>query len=371
MEIFPFRFGAGIGFFKRTHCIPKLKRSGAKLARLVLWLKEKDMGKNFVIQKIVTVLIIMGLSTLGAGNEGWAASKKFLSLGVGNPAGTFYFIGAGFANIFNKNVPEVRVIAESTASSEENFNYILRKKMDLALVSINVIETAVERKMDLSGIRLIALGHTSDRHWIVRKDSPIQRVADFRGKRVAVGPPGSGTLLSSKAELQVIGGLTFNDFKPAYLSQSECVIGLKDNSIDVGVISAGYPVASILDLARHLPIRLIPYTKEEMRTLIAKHPYFVNVIIPAGTYIGVDTDTLTRGVSTALFCRTDLNEDVIYRLIKALYEHPKERDAIHPQARKWNLDNIFNGAEFTVQYIPFHPGAVKYLKEKGVWKGKS
>lgn len=124
MEIFPFRFGAGIGFFKRTHCIPKLKRSGAELARLVLWLKEKDVGKNFMIQKIVTVLIIMGLSTLGAGNEGWAASKKFLSLGVGNPAGTFYFIGAGFANIFNKNVPEVRVIAESTASSEENFNYI-------------------------------------------------------------------------------------------------------------------------------------------------------------------------------------------------------------------------------------------------------
>jgi hypothetical protein len=289
---------------------------------------------------------------------------------VGNPAGTFYFIGAGFANIFNKHVPEVRVIAESTASSEENFHLILRKKMDMALVSINVIETAVEKKTDLSGIRLIALGHTSDRHWIVRKDSPIKQVADFRGQRVAVGPPGSGTLLGSKVELLAIGGLTFADIKPAYLSQSECVTGLRDNSIDVGVISAGYPVASILDLARHLPIRLVPYSKEEMQALIAKHPYFVNVIIPAGTYPGVETDTLTRGVSTALFCRADLSEDLVYGLVKALYEHPKERDAIHPQARKWNLENIFNGAEFTAQYIPFHEGAVKYLKEKGVWKGK-
>jgi hypothetical protein len=321
-------------------------------------------------KKILWALLAVAFLLCLCGGPGWSASKKFLSLGVGNPAGTFYFIGAGFANIFNKNVPDIRVIAESTASSEENFHLILRKKMDMALVSINVIETAVEKKMDLSGIRLIALGHTSDRHWIVRKDSPIKRVADFRGKRVAVGPPGSGTLLGSKVELQVIGGLTFNDIKPAYLSQSECVTGLKDNSIDVAVISAGYPVASILDLARSIPIRLVPYTKEEMQSLIAKHPYFVNVVIPAGTYPGVDTDTLTRGVSTAIFCRADLSEDLVYGLIKALYEHPKERDAIHPQARKWNLENIFNGAEFTAQYIPFHAGAVKYFKEKGIWKGK-
>ena len=320
--------------------------------------------------RILWGLFILAFSVCGWGTEGWTASKKFLSLGVGNPAGTFYFIGAGFANIFNKHMPEVRVIAESTASSEENFHLILRKKMDMALVSINVIETAVEKKMDLSGVRLIALGHTSDRHWIVRKESSIKRVSDFRGKRVAVGPPGSGTLLGSKVELQVIGGLAFNDIKPAYLSQSECVTGLKDNSIDVGVISAGYPVASLLDLARSIPIRLVPYTKEEMQALIAKHPYFVNVIIPAGTYPGVDSDTLTRGVSTALFCRADLSEDLVYGMIKALYEHPKERDAIHPQARKWNLENIFNGAEFTAQYIPFHGGAVKYLKEKGIWKGK-
>ncbi len=328
------------------------------------------MRGNFFTKKAPAAALLLGFLAIGLGSDGWAASKKFLSLGVGNPAGTFYFIGAGFANIFNKYVPEVRVIAESTASSEENFNLILRKKMDMALVSINVIEPALEKKTDLSGMRLIALGHTSDRHWIVRKESPIKRVADFRGKRVAVGPPGSGTLVSSRTELSAVGGLTFNDIKPAYLSQSECVIGLKDDSIDVGVISAGYPVASILDLGRHLPIRLIPYNQEEMKALMARHPYFVTVIIPAGTYPGIDTDTMTRGVSTGFFCRADLSEDHIYKIAKSLYEHPKERDAIHPQARKWNLENVFKGAEFTAQYIPFHPGAVKYFKEKGIWKGK-
>ena len=97
---------------------------------------------------------VVGLCTLGLigamSTDGWAAKKKYLSLGTGNPSGTFYFIGAGFANIFNKYVPEVRVIAESTAASEENFHYVMRKKMDMGLISIHVIEPALEKKMDLS-----------------------------------------------------------------------------------------------------------------------------------------------------------------------------------------------------------------------------
>ena len=315
---------------------------------------------------------VIGLCAMGLifcmSTESWAAKKKYLSLGTGNPAGTFYFIGAGFANIFNKYVPEVRVIAESTAASEENFHYVIRKKMDMGLISIHVIEPALEKKMDLSGLRLICLGHTSDRHWFVRKDSPIKSIADFRGKRVAVGSPGSGTLVSSKMELGAAGKLGLEDFKPAYLSFTESITAMKDGTVDVGVISAGFPVASLLDLARTIPFRLIPYSEQEMKAIMDAYPFYVRVNIPAGTYQGVDTDTLTRGIVTAIFCRQEMSEDLVYKLMKALYDHPKERDAIHPQARQWSLENIYRGAVYTTKYIPFHPGAIKYLKEKGAWK---
>ncbi|MDH4266387.1 MAG: TAXI family TRAP transporter solute-binding subunit [Deltaproteobacteria bacterium] len=325
------------------------------------------MGQKFNIGKMAMVLLAMIL-VLGLTANGWAAAKRYLSLGTGNPAGTFYFIGAGFANLINKHVPEVRVIAESTAASEENFHLIMRKKMDLGLVSIHVIDPALEKKMDMSGVRLMALGHTSDRHWIVRKNAPIKSIADFRGHRVAVGPPGSGTLVSSKVELSSAGKITFEDIKPAYLSFSESITAIKDGTVDVGVISAGYPVASLLDLSRQIPIRLIPYSEEEMKALIASHPYYVKVIIPAGTYSGVDTDTLTRGITTALFCRKEQSDDVVYKMMKALYDHQKAKDAIHPQAKQWNLENMYRGADYTTKYIPFHPGAIKYLKEKGAWK---
>jgi TRAP-type uncharacterized transport system substrate-binding protein len=71
---------------------------------------------------------------------------------------------------------------------------------------------------------------------------------------------------------------------------------------------------------------------------------------------------------TAIFCRREMSDDLVYQMMKALYDHQKEKDAIHPQARQWSLENMFRGADYTTKYIPFHPGAIKYLKEKGVWK---
>ena len=301
--------------------------------------------------------------------SGAAAAKKYLSLGTGNPGGTYYFIGAGFASIFNKHVPGIRVIAESTAAAEENFNYILRKKMDLGIVSCNPIKAAADKNMGFGNIRLMAMGHTSDQHWFVRKATPIQSIADFKRHKVTVGQPGSGTLIMARWVLEACG-LTLNDFKPAYLSFTESVTGIKDNTVDVGLIAAGYPVASLLDLTRQIPSRLISYTPKELDAVFVKIPYLVKVTIPAGTYTGIATDTPTHGSPAALACRDDLSEDIVYQLMKALYEHPKERDAIHPQARQWSLETVFRGADFVTRYFPFHPGAVKYLKEKGLWKGK-
>ncbi len=316
--------------------------------------------------KWVSALLTLGL-IFSVATESSAAKKKYLSLGTGNPGGTFYFIGAGLASLFNKYVPEVRVIAESTAASEENFHYIYRQKMDLGLCGVSVVPTVIEKKLDLSGIRLMAMGHTSDYHWLVRKDSPVKNFSDLKGRRVAVGNPGSGALIAS-ARLLDAWGLTLNDFKPVYLSFTESITALKDGTVEVGYIGAGFPVASILDVARQFPIRLIPYHDEGMKRLIAKWPYWVKVVIPPGTYQGVDTDTPVPGAPTALFCRQELSENLVYQMVRVLYDYSKEKDAIHPQARQWSLENIYRGTDYTTQYIPFHPGAIKYLKEKGVWK---
>jgi uncharacterized protein len=318
-------------------------------------------------------ILVIGLWLMGGmlfSPPAFAAAKKYLSLGTGNPGGTYYFIGAGFSRLMNKYVPEVRVIAESTAASEENINLVLRKKMDLGMAGIHALPALIERKTDVSGMRLLGIGHSSDTHWIIRKESPVKGLADFRGRKVAVGAPGSGALIGARDSLKILAGLTFDDFKPVYLTFTESITGLRDQTIDVGYVQAGYPVASIMDLAQHHPIRLISYSNEEINRLVGQRPFYVKIIIPGGTYKGVETDIVTHGSVAMLFCRQDLSEELVYKLMQAVYDHPKERDVIHPQAKQWSLEYIFRAAGYTTQHVPFHAGAVKYLKEKGVWKEK-
>ena len=317
---------------------------------------------------IVALAVLIAVGFFSPTNTA-ATSKKYLSLGTGNPGGTGYFMGAGFASIFNKYVPGVRVIAESTGGTDENFNLVWRKKIDLGITSCNPLRRAAEKNTDLSHLRLLAMGHTSDHHWFVRKESPVSGIADYRGRKISVGQPGSGTLLMSQWILDACG-VSWKDIKPAYLSFTESVTGIRDGTVDVGVLSAGYPAASLLDLSRQIPMRLIPYTPNELGAVFMKLPYMVKIIIPAKIYTGIATDTVTIGSPSYLLCRSDLNEDLGYQFIKALYEHPKERDAIHPQSKQWSPDTIFRGADYVLQHFPFHPGVVKYLKEKGLWARK-
>ena len=105
--------------------------------------------------------------------------------------------------------------AESTAASTENARLMIRGEMELGLACMGTLKDLKDAGMDVDQVRLIAVGHTSDTHWIVRKESPIQSVYDFKGKVIGVGPAGSATLnIYSKKHLAAGWNLTFDDFSP-------------------------------------------------------------------------------------------------------------------------------------------------------------
>jgi TRAP transporter TAXI family solute receptor len=317
--------------------------------------------------KRTTVLVIglaaLALSCLVPGN---VAAMEFLSFGTGSPAGTYYFIGAGFASLINNYVDGVRVTAESTAASTENARLLIRGAMDLGLASMGTLSDLKDQGMDVKKISLIAVGHTSDTHWIVRKDSPIQSIKDFKGKAISVGPAGSATLnIYCKKHIQAGWGLTFDDFSPKYLSFSETTVGIRDNTIDAGIIAAGAPIAAVMELARDIPIRLIETEPDALKKLRAAYGNVVPLVIPAGTYHGIDKDTHTYTLPQMWLCRTALPEDLVYKILKAVYDHPEEKDAIHPLAKMYVIQNAFRGTDGVP--VDFHPGAIKYYKEKGIW----
>ncbi|WP_319525338.1 TAXI family TRAP transporter solute-binding subunit [uncultured Desulfosarcina sp.] len=295
-----------------------------------------------------------------------ASAIKFISFGTGSPAGTYYFLGAGFAALINNHVPNVRVAAESTAASTENARLLIRGEMDLGLACMGTLNDLKDQGMDVDKVRLIAVGHTSDTHWIVRKDSPIRSISDFKGKVIGVGPAGSATLnIYSKKHIETGWGLTFDDFSPKYISFSEVTRGIRDNTIDCGIIAAGAPLASVMELARDIPIRLIEIEPEALKRLRDNYKNVVPLTIPAGTYSGMEEDVHTYTLPQMWICRTDLSEDLVYTILKAVYGHPEDRDAIHPMAKMYTPKNAFRGAPGVP--VGYHPGAVKYYKEIGIW----
>ena len=321
-------------------------------------------------RRISTMRTAVGVAVIAAAlmlvcPQGTTA-MEFLSFGTGSPAGTYYFLGAGFASIINNHVPGVRVAAESTAASTENARLLIRGEMELGLACMGTLKDLKDQGMDVDQVRLVAVGHTSDTHWIVRKDSPIKSIADFKGKVIGVGPAGSATLnIYSKKHISSGWGLTFEDFEPKYISFSEVTRGIRDNTIDAGLIAAGAPLASVMELARDIPIRLIEIEPDVLKKLRAEYSNVVPLVIPAGTYSGIDTDTHTYTLPQMWICRTDLSEDLVYQILKAVYDNDEERNAIHPLAKMYTVKNAFRGTPGVP--VGFHPGAIKYYKEKGVW----
>jgi len=312
---------------------------------------------------LTAIIFVVSIIILAPGNDG---AVKFLSLGTGSPAGTYYFLGAGFAAIINKNVQGVRVTAESTAASTENARYLIRKKMDMGLASMGTLNGLKKQGMNVDKVRLIAVGHTSDTHWIVRKNSPIKSCYDFKGKVIGVGPAGSATLnIYSKQHLAAGWGITFKDIKPKYIAFHEITRGIRDNTIDAGLIAAGYPIAAVMELARDIPIRLLETDPEVIKKLQTKYPNVTPLVFPAGTYKGIDKDTHTYTLPQMWLCRTDLPEDLVYKIIKAVYDNSEERNAIHPMAKKYTVENAFRGSNSVP--VGYHPGAIKYYKERGIW----
>jgi len=312
---------------------------------------------------LTAIIFVVSIIIFAPGNAG---AVKFLSLGTGSPAGTYYFLGAGFAAIINKNVPGVRVTAESTAASTENARYLIRGKMDMGLACMGTMADLKKQGMDVDKVRLVAVGHTSDTHWIVRKNSPIKSCYDFKGKVIGVGPAGSATLnIYSKKHLAAGWGITFKDIKPKYIAFHEITRGIRDNTIDAGIIAAGYPIAAVMELARDIPIRLLETDPEVLKKMQAKYPNVTAFVFPAGTYKGIDKDVHTYTLPQMWLCRTDLPEDLVYKIIKAVYDHSAERNAIHPMAKKYTVENAFRGSNSVP--VGYHPGAIKYYKERGIW----
>lgn len=316
--------------------------------------------------RIAVVMIVCIASVLCHGLTAEGA-PTFVSIATGGSGGTYYIIGGAMGKAIEKYVPEAKVSVESTAASTENCRLVASRQVKFAIVMPDSAYFAYNGGREFGekkypNIRGVMAGHTSTMHFIVRSNSGIKSLADLKGKKVALAAPGSPSAFIAEAALEAYG-LTRKDYKPTLLTYSEQADALRDNTIDMACIFAGVPASAAMDISTTHEVSYLGVGPEEMKTVVKKHPYWTEGVIKAGTYKGQSTAVPTFNSPAMLITTEDLDKDLVYAVAKAIMDHTPELKAIHPQGAEWDLADAVEGVA-----IPFHPGAAKYLEEKGLLK---
>ncbi len=293
-----------------------------------------------------------------------AARTQFISIGTGGTGGIYYPYGGGVAEIWSKYVPGVKAVAEVTGASVENVKLahkgetVIGEVMgDVALAGFTGAGKFKGKKHNILGM---AVMYPNLLQVVTLKNSGITNVTQVKGKNISTGSPGSGTNFMSEAVFKALG-IPLNSYSDSRLSFTESANALRDGTIVVGIWSVGPGTSSIMDLATTHPIRILGFTPEQTKMILGKYKTYSSVDLAGGVYPGVDKPVPTIGVWNVMICKKDLPTDLVYNLVKALYEHRSYLEKIHPSA-------AYTTPENAVKYspIPLHPGTIKYLKEKGI-----
>ncbi len=313
-------------------------------------------------------VLVASVLALAVFAEPVVAQQKFITIGTGGVTGVYYAVGGAICRLMNKDRQKtgIRCSVESTGGSVFNVNAIKSGELDFGLSQSDVQYNAAKGEGQfkdgaVSDLRAVFSVHPEPFTVLARPDAGITKFEDFKGKRFNVGNPGSGTRASMEELLKQMGW-SLSDFSLAgELKADEQGTALCDNKIDGFFYGVGHPSAAIQDPTTACGAKLIPLTGPAVDALVAKHPYYAEATIPGGMYAHNPEPTKTYGVLATVVTSANVPEEVVYTLVKAVFENFDEFKKLHPAFA--NLDvkaMIKNGLS-----AQLHPGAAKYYKEKG------
>ena len=324
---------------------------------------------------IFTAIVVFAVGLAAAGFNPREFARKHggtmrLSIATGNTGGVYYPYGGGLARVISQSVPRVDATAEVTAASVDNLKLIQLGKADIAFVLTDTLDDAMNgrgpfAKMPVKA-RTLAVLYPNYTQVATVEGNGINRLADLRGRVVSTGSPGSGTEVIAFRVLRAAGIDPDKDIRKQGLTVNASVDALKDGKIDAFFWSGGLPTASLLDLASTVGITAKLLSNDEVLPKLQERftpGLYFRLVIPKGTYPGVDYDSGSVGVANALVVKDTMSDELAYELTKVLFDRQPDLAAIHPEAKKLNVDTAVHGSP-----APFHPGAIRYYEERGAWK---
>jgi uncharacterized protein len=292
----------------------------------------------------------------------------FVSIGTAPPGGAFFVVGGALGEVLNAHSEgnNWQITSESTMGSQENISRLVKGELNLAMSNAAITYFAVKGQGEWTAPQPVQAMMTLAPNialFITTRDSGVTSIADLKGKRVVIGPAGAG-FESFVAPILEAHGVGLSDLTALNATQAGAVDMLADGSAAAAFLGGAIPTASISQAAASQDIVFIPFDDEAKEVLIRDYAFFQAATIPGGTYRGQDADFNGLNVgSMHLITAAAQDEDLVYRLTKTLYENREEVTAKHPAGKSINPANVIRHTG-----TDFHPGAIRFYKEIGIWK---
>ncbi|MCV3272157.1 TAXI family TRAP transporter solute-binding subunit [Roseobacter sinensis] len=312
-----------------------------------------------------------------------AQDPTFFRIGTGSAGGTYFPIGGTIANGISAppgsrpceeggqcGVPGLIAIAQSTTASVFNNTAVENGELEAGLAAADVTRSMYLGEGKFEGkphpkLRIVANLFPEDLHLVMPKGTQISSLADLAGKRVGIAQAGSGTQVAVE-QMLAEWGVTRDNMDEAELNNSQSAERLADGQLDAYFYAAGWPVSAMVQLATTKGMDLHSFSDEDLAKINEIIPAYIPSSIPAGVYEGVDYEVKTPAVSALLVVSSDLSEELVYGITKALWNDNTRKllDNGHAKGKQITPDTALDG--IAALGVPLHAGAEKFYKEAGL-----
>ncbi len=340
-----------------------------------MWFKKQSKLLCLVLMLIFAVSITAYGQTRTTNkkeaDKGAKSENVSVIIASSQTAGTMFQWVAPAASIITKYSGGVSANAIPTLGTTENMKLLAANEVQLATttgVSLYQASKGIGEfeSKKYNGASVIYSMYYDAWQIVVPKNFPGNTMANLKGKRVSLNVKGSGGYSNNMAYLSAIGINPNTYFKASYLAQGDSFDGIKNGSIDAYGYTGGPGAAGLQELANsNTGVKIISLADEDIKKAMEKLPGIAKKVIPSKTYTGVDYDVKTIGGVTTLVALNTLPEDAVYKIVKAIDEHNNDLKAALAVA---SYSTAQNTVKDFYNFLPIHPGAMKYFKEKGLIK---
>jgi len=317
---------------------------------------------NMLLRTIAAGAFVLGAQTAAT------AEETFITIGTGGQTGVYYVVGQSICRLVNRGTAEhnIKCTAPSTGGSIDNINAIMNGDRQMGVAQSDWQYHAYNGTSQFEGnkfdkLRAVFSVHGEPFTVVARTDAGVKNFDDLKGKRVNIGNPGSG----QRATMDVVmnaEGWTLDDFALASeLKAAEQAGALGDNKIDAMIYTVGHPAGAIQEATTTTDATLVNVDGEAIEGLVNDNPYYAWATIPGGMYKGNPDDVTTFGVKATFVSSEDVPEDVIYQVVKAVFDNFDRFKKLHPAFENLTEEQMIKDG----LSAPLHAGAVKYYKERG------